>query len=139
MNTKILEDISQMTTQRKRSKSRCGILAVFREALLTIKPDVQDSIPTKLDYLTLTIFSRFLNTFRGKLKRGRKEQGTGEYKDVEVRLSASMLEGACSVLSYLYNDSGKNKEATSPQLCPKLSSYKKGSRRIAASKKNYLR
>ena len=36
------------------------------------------------------------------------------------------------------HDSGKNKEATSPQLWSKLSSYKKGSRRIAASEKHDL-
>ena len=48
MKTKNLEDIYWMITQGKRSKSRHGILDVFRETLWTIKPDVQASIPVKL-------------------------------------------------------------------------------------------
>ena len=61
---KNLEDTSRMTTQGKRSKSRNGIRSVFREALRTINPDVQASIPVKLKHLTFTIFSRFLSTFK---------------------------------------------------------------------------
>ena len=49
-----------------------------------------------------------------------------------------MYEVACSEILHLYHDSGKNKEATSPQLCQKLSSYNKGSKIIAASEKQYL-
>ena len=53
-------------------------------------------------------------------------------------LSSSTYEGSFSALSHLYHDSGNNKEATYPQLWPKLSSYKKGSRIIAVSEKQYL-
>ena len=66
-------------------------------------------------------------------KRGRQEQGIGNDQAVEVSLSASTYGGSCSALLYLYHDSGKNKEETYPQLWPKLSAYKKFSRRIEAS------
>ena len=55
----------------------------------------------------------------------RQEKGTGNDQDAEVRLSASTYKRECSALSNLYNDSGKNKEATSPQIWSKLTSYKK--------------
>ena len=69
MKTKNLEDISQITTQGKWSKSRHGIWACCHEALQTIKPDVQSSIPVKLEHLTFTVFSRFLSTSKKTLKK----------------------------------------------------------------------
>ena len=85
MNTKNLVDISRMTTRGKRSKSRHGIQAIFREALQKIKPDVQASIPVKLEHLAFTTFSRFLSTFKKNVKKGvekskeqvRNRRGTG--------------------------------------------------------------
>ena len=110
-----------MTTQSKRSKSIYGIRAVCREALRTIKPYFQASIPVKLEHLTFTVFYRFLSTFKKKkFKRGIQDKVTGDDQDVEVRLSISTYEGECSELSHLYHDSGKNNEATSPQLWSKL-------------------
>ena len=47
MKTNNLEDISRMTTQGKRYKSRNGIQAVYRKALRTINIDVQASISVK--------------------------------------------------------------------------------------------
>ena len=67
----------------------------------------------------------FWAPFKTNWKRGKQEQGTGNDQAVEIGLSASTYEGACSSLSYLYHDSGKNKDATSPQLWTKLLSYKK--------------
>ena len=63
---------------------------------------------------------------------GIQEQITGDEQAVEVRLITSTYEGACSALLHLYHDSGKNKEATSPQIWPKLLSYKKVSKIIEA-------
>ena len=59
MDTKILEDISRMAKRGKRSKRRHGIRDVYREALRTIKPNVQASIPVKLEHLKFTILSSF--------------------------------------------------------------------------------
>ena len=64
------------------------------------------------------------------MKRGRQEQVTCDNQDVEVWLSSFTYEVACSALSHLYHDSGKNKEEKSPLICSKLLSYKKGSRII---------
>ena len=50
INTKSLEDIPRMKTQLKRYKLRHGIHAVYCEALQTINPDVQASIPVKLEH-----------------------------------------------------------------------------------------
>ena len=75
---------------------------------------------------------------RKSLKRGIQEQVSGDEQDVEFRLSASTYGISCSSLSHLYHDLGNNKEATSTQLWSKLLSYKKGSRRIAASEKHDL-
>ena len=133
MQTKNLEDISRMTKQGKQSKSRHGIRSVYLEAIRTIKPYAQASISVKLEHLTFTLFSRFLSIARKNLKRGIQEQVKVKNQSVEVRLNASTYEGACSALLHLYHDLGKNKKATSPQLCPKLSSYKKVSRRISSS------
>ena len=99
--------------------------------LSTVKFFKQSSHMSKLQYLSsCSIWHSpyslgFWAPLKTNWKRGKKEQGTGNDQAVEVGLSASTYEGACSALSYLYHDSGKNKDATSPQLWPKLSSYKK--------------
>ena len=62
----------------------------------------------------------------------------GDEQAIKIRLRASTYDGACSALSHLYHGSEKNNEAISPQIWSKLSSYKKGSRRIAASEKQDL-
>jgi hypothetical protein len=100
---------------------------------------MEESIPIKLDQLTFTIFSRYLSTFKKKVKKKSRRGEVvrdGDVDEVEVRLSASSYESACSALSHLYTDAGLNKEAISPELWKKLSSYKKGSRRMGASEKN---
>ena len=84
-----------------------------------------------MDNFTFVIFSVVFSTSKKKLKKGIKEQGKGDDQAVEVRLSAFTYKCACSEISHLYHDSGKNKEATSTQLWSKLYSYNKGSRRIS--------
>ena len=79
-----------------------------------------------------------MSTFKKKVKKKRRRGEVvrdGDVDEVEVRLSASSYESACSALSHLYTDAGLNKEAISPELWKKLSSYKKGSRRMGASEK----
>ena len=79
--TKNLKDISHITTRGKWSKSRHVIRSFCREFLWKIKPYVQASIPVKLEHLTFAILSRFLITFKKKLKKGytraRKRWQTG--------------------------------------------------------------
>ena len=138
MQTKNLEDIYWIKTRGKQSKLRHGIRSVYCEALRTIKPYVQSLIPVKLEHLTFTIFYRVLAQSIKSWKIVIQEQVTGNNQAVEVWLSSSTYEGACSELLNLYHDSGKNKEATYPQLWPKFSLYTKLSRRIAASDKHYI-
>ena len=68
MQTKNLEDISQMVKGGKWYKSRYEIRAVCLESLQKIKPYVQASIPVKLEHLKFTIFSRVLSTVKKKEK-----------------------------------------------------------------------
>ena len=62
----------------------------------------------------------------------------GEAVDVEVRLSASSYESACSALSHLYTHAGINKEIVSTELWKNLPSYKKGQRRLTTTEKGIL-
>ena len=88
-------------------KKRERIRAVCRQSLQQMKADDAESIPLNLQKLTFTIFSRYLSTFKKKIKRKRKRgelMRDGEAVDVEVRLSASSYESAFSALSHLYTD-----------------------------------
>ena len=64
MQTKNLEDISQMVKGGKWYKSRYEIQAVCLESLQKIKPYVQDLIPVKLEHFIFTIFSSVLSTLK---------------------------------------------------------------------------
>lgn len=134
-------DKTEFTRGGRPSKARRYVQNKFCEALYNIKPGVEESILVRLEHLSFRIFSSFLSTFKKKVKRRDCEQGE-QYQErpdveneVEVRLGASTYDGICSALSHLYHDSGYNKEEMSPELWAKFSSYKKGSRRVAASEK----
>jgi len=135
------KDQGRKTKKGKPSKKRDYLRASCTRALAAIDPTIKETIPVKLEALEFKVFTRFLSTFKKRVTKRTKDVMEGEVvmneKDLVIRLSPSSYDGACSALSHLFTESGITKEQTScsKDLWLKLSSYKKGTRRLSAKEK----
>ena len=134
-----LKDKQRTTKKGKPSKKRDHLRAACQEALTNINAEQPETIPINLEQLDFKVFTRYLSTFKKTVKK-RNSEGDFEV-DVDeknkIRLSPSSYDGACSALSHLFLESGIDKEntITSKELWTKISSFKKGTRRLAVKEK----
>jgi hypothetical protein len=117
MKTAYSQDKARRTKSGRPSKSRECLRDTCRRVLRSINPEVASSMPVKLELLDFKTFSRFLSTFKKRVKK-RKVKGNVIVSelDVEIRLSPSSYDVACSALSHLYRECGLDKEKTSKEL-----------------------
>jgi len=141
-----LEDANAMDKKRrtqrgKPSKKKDNLRSACQDWLRNIRPSDPTSLPINLEILDFTIFTRYLYTFKKKVKK-RDSEGNVSVDDGEktIWLSPSSFDGACSALSHLFTESGISKEKTdiTKELWTKLSSFKKGTRRVLAKEKKKL-
>ena len=141
MNAADQKDKDRKTKKGTASKKRDYLRASCTRALTAINPSVEVSIPVKLEVLEFKVFTRFLSTFKKRVTKRTQDVMEGEVvmneSDLVIRLSPSSYDGACSALSHLFTECGIGKEQTScsKDLWLKLSSYKKGTRRLSAKEK----
>ena len=98
---------------------------------VAITPNDPKTHPVKIGALTFKIFTRFLGTFKKRVKNSRLHSKT-EDAIVMICLGSSVFDATCSALSHLYHECGLNKEVLSKDLWSQLSIYKKGSHRAGA-------
>ena len=107
-------DKKRKTKSGRARKKRDYLRATCLEALTSINPADAGTIPIKLEILDFTIFTRFLSTFKKKVKK-RNMQGNVVVEGDDhntIRLSPSSFGGACSALAHLFTESGVSKEKT---------------------------
>ena len=127
------------TKWNKPSKKREYLHSVCQDLQRKIRPSDPSSRPINLEILDFTTFTRYLYTFKKKVKKRTSEGNAlvGDGKNKTIRISPSPFDGACSALSHLFTKSGNTKEKTdiTKKLWTKLSSFKKGTRRVSAKEK----
>jgi len=123
------EDKSRRTRKGKKCKKREYLRQCCGDILKGIDPTQSHTLPVKLEELTIQVFTVFLNTSKKKVKRDSNE-AFGD-KELEIRLKPSSFDGACSSLSYLFQESGIDKDVNevTKELWSKIAAYKKGTRR----------
>lgn len=141
------------TKKGKRSKKREFLRRVCSNSLESIVQSDESTVPVKLEYLSFQIFSRYLGTFKKKVKTKKQPtaattaDGTANemitivgHGEAEIRLSSSSYDGACSALNHLFIESFIEKDANvvTKDLWLRLSRYKKGMRRKGAQQKGEL-
>ena len=141
IRTAYLKDRARKTKKGRRSKKRDHLRQFCREALVAISPEDPSTHPVMLERLSFKIFSRWLSTFKKKVTKRKAVQPADDEETVVVaikesaliRLSSSSYDGACSALSHLFTESGteKEKNKNTADVWAKLSSFKKGTRRLA--------
>ena len=144
-------DRSIKTKRGKRSKKRDNLRRVCSNSLESIIQSDESTVPVKLEYLSFQIFSRYLGTFKKKVKtkkpiatansdRTTDEMITIGHGEAEIRLSSSSYDGACSALNHLFIESfiEKDVNVVTKDLWCRLSRYKKGMRRKGAQQKGEL-
>ena len=129
------KDLERRTESGAPSKKRDHVRDTCRAWLQQVDSQRPDTYPIKLKELTYTVYARYLNTFKKRVKKRDAEGGF-----VLVRLSPSAFDGAISALSHLFTECGlaKTVSAESKNLWTQLATYKQGSRRTAASEKKKL-
>ena len=143
-------DRSIKTKRGKRSKKRDNLRRVCSNSLELIVQSDESTVPVKLEYLSFQIFSRYLGTFKKKVKTKNPTTTTNSdstteeiaigHGEAEIRLSSSSYDGACSALNHLFIESfiEKDVNVVTKDLWLRLSRYKKGMRRKGAQQKGEL-
>mmetsp|Transcript_53132 Transcript_53132/g.112917 ORF Transcript_53132/g.112917 Transcript_53132/m.112917 type:complete len:257 (-) Transcript_53132:345-1115(-) len=105
------KDKKRKTKKGYASKKRDHLRDACQAALQGIKPSDVTTIPVCLEQLDYRIFTRYLSTFKKKVKK-RSAEGELVREGKEIRLSPSSFEAACSALAHLFTESGISKEKT---------------------------
>ena len=130
LNTMEEKDNQVLTKKGKASRKRENIRNCIRIMIANMNIEQKETIPISLEKLTFQIFTRYLSSFKKKIKK--KNTGGDENDEVSVRMSTSKYDGECSALAFLFKKSGAVRDL---DMWKKLSNYKKGSRRVAAKEK----
>ena len=144
-------DCSIKTKRGKRSKKRDNLRRVCSNSLESIVQSDESTIPVKLEYLSFQIFSRYMGTFKKKVKTKKptatansdgttNEDITIGHGEAEIQLSSSSYDGACSALNHLFIESFTEKDVNdiTKDLWCRFSRYKKGMRRKGVQQKGEL-
>ena len=136
LHSQLDRDRAQRTRAGTPSKRRDHVRGTIRKWLQNIDAETAATHPVRLADLTFQVYVRYLDTFK---KRAVKRSTCGDKDEtVYVRLGQSAFDGATSALSHLYTECGLDKHIISKDLWTKLTPYKQGSRRLAASEKKKL-
>ena len=131
-------DKQKRTKRGRPSKKRDSLRQLCRDIIISIDPKQSHTLPIKLEELSVDVFTSYLNTFKKKVKRTSGED-FGD-TETEIRLKPSLIGGATSSLSHLFQESGIDKDVNkvTKELWACLASYKKGTRRISARQHHKL-
>ena len=145
---KMCDDYAKDTARRNKNGSPCKkrdyIRASCIETIGTIDPEIPQTLPVHLESLSFKVFSRYLSTFKKRVKKRSLHPGENVViktsEDKLICLSSSSYDAACSALSHLFQESRIDKEATetTKELWTKIACYKKGTRRISAKERDEL-